>query len=829
MDRTNDGSGGDRPRRPITFLAGVFLICATGLMLQIVQTRVLSVITWYHLAFFAISMAMLGMTAGSLLVYFKPAWFPAQSPNRVLCWLSAAVGLSIGLSTLVLITTIVPTVLANTVLMTELVWFKLVLVLLPPYVLLGMAVSLALTRGPWPVGLVYGTDLLGAAAGCLTVLVLLELADAISALFAVAAVAAAAAICFQRAARTAGDAAGPLPGAGGLANGRNPTMLLAMLAGIALANAAAQPHGMVPLMVKNSLELSPKAYSRWNTFSRIEVSQSLLLPPAMWGPSPLANTTPVPERNLWIDGGAGTAMYKFGGDMAEVGFLRDDITTLAYTIRDKGRAAVIGVGGGRDVLSAYLFGFRDVTGVELNRIFVGLLTDTMRDYNRTASLPGVRLFVDEARSWFARTPDRFDLIQMSLVDTWAATGAGAYSHSENGLYTLQGWRHFLHALTPNGIFTVSRWFNPKDPTETGRLLTLAAAALREEGVTNPENHMLIGATDRLATLILSKEPLSADELSRLRARLREQQFTELFGPDSATNLPILRQLARARDDAERAALSDEYHLDFSVTTDSRPFFFNQLNALDRKSVERAIESGEGIVAGNFQASLTILLIVAISGALAVFTMIVPALSSVRRTSASLGALGTGYFFLTGLGFMFVEIGVIQRVSIFLGHPVHGLAIGLFSIILSTGIGSLWSERIVLSSPARIAIWAALTAGFLAALPFWFPLLVERFEAEELPWRALVSLAAIVPSGLAMGYGFPTGMRLIGRIDRGPTPWFWAINGAAGVLASSVAVAVSITFSIDVSLWIGAACYGLIGVFGMGLSTIARPRKHSGTV
>ena len=167
---------------------------------------------------------------------------------------------------------------------------------------------------------------------------------------------------------------------------------------------------------------------------------------------------------------------------AELDFLRYDVTNLAYRIRNRGRSAVIGVGGGRDMLSAHLFGFEDVTGVELNPIFIDWLTYRFRNYNHLADVPGTRFFVDEARSWFARTTERFDLIEMSLIDTWAATGAGAFSLSENGLYTVQGWQHFLEALTPHGVFTVSRWYDPRNIAETGRLLSLAIAALRRRGV-----------------------------------------------------------------------------------------------------------------------------------------------------------------------------------------------------------------------------------------------------------------------------------------------------------------------------------------------------------
>ena len=163
----------------------------------------------------------------------------------------------------------------------------------------------------------------------------------------------------------------------------------------------------------------------------------------MWGASAAMHATTLDARNMTIDGSAASAMYRFDGDLANLAFLKYDVTNLAYAIRHDGRAAIIGVGGGRDVLSAELFGFRDVTGIELNPIFIDLLTGALAGYDRLAALPGVRLIVDEARSWFARTAERFDLIQMSMIDTWAATGAGAFSLSENGLYTVEGWRTFV--------------------------------------------------------------------------------------------------------------------------------------------------------------------------------------------------------------------------------------------------------------------------------------------------------------------------------------------------------------------------------------------------
>jgi hypothetical protein len=175
--------------------------------------------------------------------------------------------------------------------------------------------------------------------------------------------------------------------------------------------------------------------------------------------------------------------------------------------------------------------------------------------------------------------------------------------------------------------------------------------------------------------------------------------------------------------------------------------------------------------------------------------------------------------------MLVEIGLIQRLSLFLGHPVYGLAVGLFAIILSTGIGSLLSDRAPLGSPRRVMLWSAMLVGYLAALPLWLPHFVGAFEAYPIAIRAAAAVAMIAPLGLAMGFGFPTGMALVNAIDTRPTPWFWAINGAAGVLAASVAVAVNIAFSINTSIWLGALCYLLVGLAGLALMR-ASPAVHA---
>ena len=225
--------------------------------------------------------------------------------------------------------------------------------------------------------------------------------------------------------------------------------------------------------------------------------------------------------------------------------------------------------------------------------------------------------------------------------------------------------------------------------------------------------------------------------------------------------------------------------------------------------------------GNLLATITVVIVVALSTILVLITTIVPSLPSIRRVTPRIALLGSVYFVLIGFGFMFIEIGLIQRISIYLGHPVYGLSIGLFGIIVSTGIGSLCSSRLSLLTGVRIQLWAAALGLYLILLPYWFPMLVDEFASGSLLVRAAVSLTAIVPSGVLMGFGFPTGMEIVNAIDSRPTPWFWAVNGAGGVLGAGIAVLVSIHSAISTTLWCGATCYLLLGPIAIYLARLRR--------
>jgi predicted membrane-bound spermidine synthase len=819
-------------RDAFAFLAGVFLLCMSVLMIQIIQTRILSVVSLYYMAFFSISMAMLGLTGGALIVYYKLDHVNPGNVNAFLSRISTAFALCIAACFIFELASPLPSLEWATY---AVLWLKAIVLLAAPFTIGGIAVSLALTRSGVPIGITYGVDLLGAATGCLASLALLTWMDASSAMFMTAALAAVAAWCFGRAASE------PVP-ASPVLNWRifgKPGFVAVYLAALAGINASTDA-GFQPIVVKFGRldQLSSISHIKWNSFSRIVASQPTVVPPFLWGASPATPRSGMVEhRELTIDGMAGTWMPRYSDAPGNLDFLRYDVTNLAYYARHSGRSAVIGVGSGRDILSAHLFGFRDITGVELNPIFIDLLTDPakLRAYAGIADLPGVRFVVDDGRSWFARTQEKFDLIEMSMVDTWAATGAGAFSLSENGLYTVEGWKAFLSALKPNGLFTVSRWHSPRSTVELGRVVSLAVATLMELGAERPSDHIFVAGVGNLATAIVSRAPFARSDLQVLQDAADKLRFTVLASPDRPATDTVIVDMLTARDLQDLNTRAARHFLDVSPPTDARPFFFNQLRfthpndiffALREWRDGETLDSGSGW-SGNLIAVGTLFLVILLSAIVVAYVVILPTRSAVRQVDRQLALVGSGYFLLIGLGFMFAEIGLIQRISVFLGHPVYALSIGLFSIILSTGLGSLLSERLTPSRTGHFVFWLGLLAGYLVLLPLWLPdLLQSSLATATLPWRALTSVAVIFPAGLLMGFGFPTGMRLISRLDARLTPWLWGVNGASGVLAAGIAVACSIGFSIDVTIRVGGACYAILLLFALLLQRMQRQKRSA---
>lgn len=778
-------------------------------MLEILLARITSVIAWYHLAFFVISLAMLGMTAGAVLVFLLPKLFDAQQiPKRLAqsaSLFAATTPIALGLAMAMPLLPI-----------DDLMDFFALLAyggaLAIPFAIGGVTLTLALTRAGLPASIAYGVDLCGAAIGCALVIPLLDAFDAASASLLAAAVAAVGGLCFALA-----------RGAAGRGQAIAGAMLSVALIGLGLANASAEQAPLRPAWVKGQPEDADKyAWIGWNTYSRVSVSKTVEQPPRMWAGSrllPVELHAPIPQRTITIDGAAATMMFERGDQLDRHEHIDWDITSFAHQLRPTGPAAVIGVGGGRDVIVAARSGHSPVVGVELNDLIVALHTEQMADFSRLTQIPGVELIADEARSHMAREQRRFSVITMSLIDTWATTGAGSYSLSENGLYTVEAWQVFVDRLTDDGIYTVSRWYHPQSPGETARMLALAMEVLWRRGVEDPRQHLILLQNFNVATLLLSPTPFGKRDLDDMQKAAVRLGFTMMATPRRG---PLhegpLAQLWALDSQAELWRWTRTQELDLTPPTDDRPFFFNTLKPGTWLADPEQVDELDVSFLGNLQATQTLVYATLVSLLLTLVTIVGPLLarrSELREVPRAELAAATAYFALIGLGFMFVEIGLLSRLNVFLGHPTVALAVLLGGIIFFTGIGSMASSKLAVERSPRLAKLFPLIPFVLVAIAVLASgVLTQAFVSSGMTVRVLVGIATVAIPALGMGLGFPLGLRLVQHRREqsgGPElgPWLWGINGAAGVCASGLALGCSMVWGVPVTLGVGATCYLLL--------------------
>ena len=789
-----------------SFLAGLFFITSATLLLEILNTRLLSVVTWYHLSFFAVSMAMFGMAAGALWVYLKPQKFPREDALSSLYRYSILFALSTLICHLVILFTPLSTLggwdAAN--------FFKMTLITLAvaiPFAFSGVVITVALTQVPGNSGLIYAVDLVGAALGSLACLALLSVLDISSATIASTVVTVLAILFFQRAKTGRSDLRW--------------VALAVVLAIGAFANSQFTSGLRVFYPKGNEISYSDQTIEYWTIHGQILLSPAEeRVGPFYWGAGAGA---PVIEgmklQGLVIDGEAGTAVTQWDGNREGLEWPRFDVTSLPYHLRKEGNVAVIGVGGGRDILTALWAKSKHITGIEINGAILDILQDRRRDFVSLDQQPEVEFVHDEARSFLTRSDETYDVIQMSLIDTWAATGAGAFTLSENGLYTVEGWQIFFDKLAPNGLLSVSRWYSPEALSETNRLISLAAMSLLEQGVDNPGDHAVLVARNTVATLLVSPTPFSDADLDQIESVAAEMAFTVLHSPRQESSERLIRDALASKSSAQLEAATQHEFLDFSPPLDSRPYFFNILKPSALLSTDA--ELGElGIVAGgNLLATYTLMLLCLLAFIGVTLVIGVPLLLS-GKPQLPKGVFGSGllYFACIGTGFMMVQIPLIQRFSVYLGHPVYAVSVLLFSMIIAAGLGSSLSDRIAVERDRRWTFVLPLTiVAMIIALYLLSGPIIQATIDQGLLVRCLIVILLVAAAALPMGMCFPLGLRLFRQYSDDCLPWLWGVNGATGVLASVLAVAISMWSGINSSLLVAIGCYALLIVPARALS------------
>jgi hypothetical protein len=778
------------------------------LLLEILDARLLSVLTWYHLSFLAVSLAMLGMAAGAVRVFLsKPMQDDAEAQRRLPA-MAEAFALSIAASHIILLCIPIPALNRFTAMEVAAI-AAVTTVLAVPFFFSGMVVTVALTRTALPVGRLYAWDLAGAAAACIAVVPLLDSGwfNVSSLTLLAAGTAAVGAFCFSR-----------------LQPGfrlRSAGLAIACLAA-AVWNGADMNRIEVAYPKNRQFWMATPTFdaTRWNSHSFVLLQRPVEEGVFLWGPGKATPPRRATVAWLAIDGEAGTPITRWGGNLDEIDWVQHDLTTLPYHLR-RGAAAVIGTGGGRDILSALWGRSQSIVGIDVNATMLDILENKHRDFAGIATRPEVQLVHDDARAFLTRTDRRFDVLQMSLIDTWAATGAGAFTLTENGLYTVDGWKVFLSRLTPTGVFSVSRWFSPSNVSETHRLLALAVASLLDANVARPIDHLLLLSRDRTATLLTSLSPFTAEDEKRVKALAEAEEFTVQVSPWTGGNSRRLDRIARSTSAAELAFAIEDPHFDYSPPTDERPFFFNMLKPRSFTQVYTLPRGG--VLWGNIRATATLVLLFVIAVVLVSLIIVWPLVMAGRPAMPTRAFVpGLIYFCGIGVGFMLVQIALLQRFSVFLGHPAYTFSVTLFAMILFAGLGSYLSDSILPRLRRAEVILPAAGGAIIVAAAFAVGPATHALGGASLAARIAVVVAFLAPVATVLGFFFPMGLRAVGSLSHAATAWMWGVNGACGVLGSVVAVAVSMWVGIQANLIVAAVVYGSLAIPLWLLRSAVRP-------
>jgi hypothetical protein len=552
-------------------------------------------------------------------------------------------------------------------------------------------------------------------------------------------------------------------------------------------------------------------YEAWNAFSRVSAfgrvgkavdTLPLKRPPAEYPDSPAA-------MFLDIDGTAWTPMFEFNGDLASVAFLGESVNYIAHRLRPGGSVLIIGTGGGRDLLAARSMGQRRVLGIELNPLMGHIVEDVYGDYSgRPYTRIGAEVIFDEARSRLPYLGERFDVLQLSLIDTFSLNASGGFVFSENYLYTQEAFQEYFNHLTDHGVLSVTRYFTPTYPIEILRLLAMVDAAWRAEGVTDVAQHVVVFTQGLNATLLAKRTAFTADELAQLTTWAEENHITTLYRPGWNGGHREITDLLASPD---IGAYIEGYPFLIHPPTDDRPFFFHFMRGRLAEEPSKAQDPFGFLPQWSHALSLMYLLILVVTGLAAVF-FFGPLLLLARRGISAVPARTAAplllYFACLGYGFMIIEIPLMQRLILFLGYPVYALAVVLFALLLFSGLGSLLTSRFG-ADPRRI-VTAVLATVVVVSLFYALamPAVLRAFIGVPIALKVVLSVLLLAPIGLILGMPYPLGISVLRRASEQLVPWAWGLNGALSVVASVYAIFFSSRIGFTATMISGTLTYGV---------------------
>jgi len=739
------------------------------LVLELSLTRIFSVVFFYHFAFLAISIALFGLGAGGIFSYVV-----SGRPGN----LYAKIGI-FGLANAFCVVAALWFALSRPV---HLGYGSLAAVYLAttlPFFLAGTIVSIAISEAIERVDRAYFFDLAGAATGCLVLIPFLNGFGGPNTVIAAGVFyGIAAAVWFHQAGRARLRAAA----------------VLVSLVLVTLMVVNGKLH-LLDVRIAKGQALPPERFVAWNSFSRVAVTSGLY---------------------IIIDADAGTAIAPQDWDHLtpqDRRYLSRQGPGFPYGLRPGAKTLVIGPGGGYDVGRALASGSRDITAVEINPIIANTI---MRDKfaaesHRLYFRPEVRIFVEDGRSFVRRSSEKYQVVQATLVDT------GAFALSENNLYTSDAFYDYLSHLTGDGLLAFTRWgFDP--PRESLRLITLAMDALTRVGEPDPASHMMVvrddssklygyGAQD---TVLVSRRPFTPADVTRAQTLISESKMEAMYLPGVPSSNPFGQLLSSA----DPSSFWRGYRYDVSPVNDDRPFFFYTVQPHDLVDFIRNANAKAEDYKINSAVPLLFALIAVSIGATALIALLPRLLLGSRLPKQSGVIMFLWYFLCLGAGYIMVQVALIQKFVLLLGHPAYALTVIVFSMLVSSGAGSYWSRRIVsedysgdaLENDTRLMRTLGAIAILVAALAFGASPLVTIAATWPMGLKMAVTALAIAPAAFMMGVPFPSGLRRLEAIHSPSVRWAWSLNAASSVLGSAGAIILAIYAGLRATLLLGGGLY-----------------------
>jgi hypothetical protein len=549
--------------------------------------------------------------------------------------------------------------------------------------------------------------------------------------------------------------------------------------------------------------------SRWDAAVRVDVVESRAIH-VLPGLSDRAIIPRPPEQaGLTLDGDDLVPITALAPTDPLAGRLASQVPeAILDLLRPAGRRLIVNPGGGWPVLMALAGGGRALTVVERNPRVVEIL---QQDYDAHTfglySDPRVRLVVADERTFLRRQAESFDAVVVALSDAFHPVSSGAFSLTEDYRYTVEAFVDRLDHLAPSGLLVVTRWLQAP-PTECVRTLATIVAAQRRRGVARPGDHLAAFRSLRTMTFIATQAPLTAAERATIREFAAARGYDLVWLPDlaaSETNRHY-RQPEPIYHAAFAALLADPdgfvrgYGYDIRPPTDDRPFFFHYF----RWRQTREIMAGQPFGGSGYLVLVALLVLVGLLGVLFILGPLV--LGSPDRgpgvVAAAVRWRVLAYFALLGLGYLFVLIPLSQRFIIYVGRPVSALAVVFFAILLSSGLGSLSAPR------WRLELALPLLVALIIATPLVLGRLFDLTLGWPQPARVVLTLVVLAPLGGLMGIPFARGLARVEAVAPGLTPWAWAINGSASVVASVLAVMIALGWGFAAVIWAAAGAYAL---------------------